>query len=76
MNTASLFELLKLIATGLALLSDTSKVKRTFKTVLSEWSGGTRDWRRAVVDIVIILISMGGPLHYGFQIAHEIAVWS
>lgn len=76
MNTASLVEFLKLIATGLALLSDTSKVKRAFKTVHTEWYCGTRDWRRAVVDIVIILISMGGPLHYGFQIAHEIAAWS
>ena len=76
MNATTIIETLKLAAIGLALLSDTSKVKRAVGQVKAEWQSGKPSWRRALIDVAIVTISLGGPLHCGFQLTHELASWA
>lgn len=75
METSSLFELLRLAAAALAMLGDTTKPKRAFVAVQAEWKAGKQGWRSVLIDIAIIALSLGAPLHYGLQLAQDITAW-
>lgn len=73
MDNSILIEAFKALAVCIATVNDGEKVKRKIAAVRASWSEIRPPRRQIIVDLVLILMSLGAPIHYGFQAAHEIS---
>ena len=73
MTTPTLIELVKVAATCLVLVSDSTKVKRAIDTARTKWIAGQPNRRELLIDFAMISISFGGPVHYAIMVAHDVA---
>ncbi len=68
-----MFNSLQIIATIFAMLGETSKIKRTLSAIRADWNAGRPRLARLLVQLMLLLMALGGPAHYAFAVAQELA---